>query len=341
MERQAISRRDLFRSGGALAVAGATGGLSGCLGFLDSDDEVDPGRFAHVPFGTAVALHTDVESILEDDPLREGVNQTLPAELGPYSESKSVEALLDEFQAETGLDARGVSELLSFGGLALDDAATIIWAEWDTTDLTDLLQREVQLEETTHRNRTVYESASSWTAELADGVFVVGAPSTARAAIDLWVDSGDSASQDLQDAYLSSSPGYMRFGLEIPPAVVEAIPGGSVNEPLIEDIKYGYGGLYRDGAERIGELTFQANDSSTAETLESTLFTIVSVLGQEDSDIDLPRAIEAILDAGIDDVTVSRDGDTATLAYRNEASDLGPVMVELVDELRGLLDVTI
>lgn len=338
MNRDSLSRRDIVRSSGALMAAGTLGTLSGCLGFFDSDDEPELGQFAHVPFGTSFALHADVEAILNDGSLREGFDETLPADSLPYRGTASVSGILDAVEEDTGLDVRAVSETLSFGGLSLDDAATILWADWDATDVRDAISTQTDIEAQTHEERTVYATANAWTCELDEGVFVTGAPSTTRATIDLWAGGERYASDRLADAYLSSAPGMVRYGFDIPPDVGEQIPGGTVNEPLIEDINYGFGGLYADGTDRIGEVQFQTANSSAAETLENALFTVVTLLGQDGGELELPASIEAVLGAGIDDVEVGRDEDVVTVAYRNEAVDLGPLLVELVGELRSLFD---
>ena len=338
MKRHALSRRDLVRAGGALTATAVLGSLSGCLGFFDSDDDEELGMVEHVPFGTAYAVHADVASVLADEQLRGAFDETLPADVGPYADAESVTEVLDRAEDDTGLDVRAVSETLSFGGLALDDAATIVWADWDIADVTATLGEQVEIEEETHRDRTVYATDNAWTCELESGVFVTGAPSTTRAAIDLWVGAGQGASDRLTDAYQASSPGHVRYGFDVPPEIAAAVPGATVNEPLVEDIDYGYGSIYADGTERVAELTFQAADSSTAETLENALFTVVTLLGQEGGEIELPRTVESVLEAGIEDIEVDRDGEIVTVTYRNEPVHLGPLLVGLVGELWTILD---
>lgn len=339
MKRQALSRRDLVRTGSALTATAALGSLSGCLGLFDSNDDEELGLVEHVPFGTTYAVHADVASVLDDEQLRAGLDEALPTDVEPYADAESVTELLDRAEDDAGLDVRAVSETLSFGGLALDDAATIVWADWDIADVTATLGEQVELEEETHRDRTVYATDNAWTCELESGVFVTGAPSTTRAAIDLWAGAGQGASDRLTDAYRASLPGHIRYGFGVPPEIAAGVPGATVNEPLVEDIDYGYGAIYADGTERVAELNFQAADSSTAETLENALFTVVTLLGQEGGEIELPTAIESILEAGIEDVEVDRDGEIVSVTYRNEPADLGPLLVELVGELWTILDV--
>ena len=344
------SRRALLREGVALAALGVVGTTSGCLGFFGGEEEL--GRLSTVPIGSEFAVHADIDDILADDPVRQGADEELADDDVLLDGAESVDDLLTEVREETGLDVNDISELLAFGQFVASEGeqpflGTIVWTEWPEEDVRAALELAADITEDSYNGRTVYTTEDVWVAVLDDGVYASGSPLTIRSLIDLreaQTDEGDPEDEEVaivtggtRDGYLAArDEGYLKYGFEVDATSISSIPAEAVNQPLLEDVDYGYGAVYTEEDERIGELVLQATGSSEAEDLRSILNGAVA-LGQERDEELGEKLLDRLLLEAADSMSVSRDGDVVRLEYRNDAEASGSVLVRLVAILEGAI----
>lgn len=325
------SRRALLRDAVGLACLGTAAGTGGCLGFFESEDL---GRLASVPPGAEFVAHADVEAMLADESVREGADEELARETVLLGGADSVTDLFEEFQTETGLDIRDVSELLTFGEFETDEneeefLATLVWSDWNEGSVRDALAGVTDVTTDSHGGRTVYASDEVWVAVLGEGAFAVGAPQAVRDVVDLREsEDGTPVAGETREAYLAAPEGYLRYGFEVSAETISSIPAEAVNQSLLEDIAHGHGAVYSDGDERVAALLVQATGTAEAEDVESILRGAVA-LGQEQDRETSDQPVGTLLLEAVDGITVSRNGDVVRVAYRTDAATAGSALIRV------------
>lgn len=319
-----LTRRTLLESSVALA---ATATLAGCGGLLGTDPET-AGRVESVPAGTGFVTHVDTADVLADDTLRRAID----AQLENRDGIDSVAGALDRVETGTGLDPRGVSEVLAFRAGGRETAVTVLWTDWTDGEVRDAIESETGVQAEGDRDRTIFGVQSGWIAVVEEGVYAVGRPDGVRNFLDLWDGEGESVAGDVRDGYLEAEDGYVRFGFLVDEERLDSIPGSAVYESLVEDIRYGYGAVLVEADQFLVRVEFEATDATAAEDLGNILEAGVVLQQELEESVGQGPVADAVATV-IDAVEVTVDGELATVAYREPVADAAALVVPLLTEL--------
>ena len=312
----APSRRDVLRAGGIAGLA-ATAALSGCAGLFGGDgdgertpDPTDPSRLDAVPEGATTVVHADLQSMFEDEVLRERVNQ-LVADLGGGVPRLTVAEALDLAEERSGLDPRRMNELLAFGSVSTGDGALLVRTEFTGSEVTELVETSVDVTERTYRDRTVYASGNgSQLAVLGDGQYVLGTPTAVERTVDVRNGEVGTVGGEIRTAYDAARGGYMRFAFDIPAERVPVSDGQAA--AAARGIEYGYGSLYRDGQSRLLSLTARTADEESAALLHTQLEEGVVAVRADLDRLERPQ-LRSRVERLLTNTELSRDGRTVTV----------------------------
>jgi len=320
------SRREILQAGATLA-AGAMLGLDGCLSSVDED--IDPGRIDAVPAGSEFVIHADIEAILADDQLR----QAIDGQIG-FS-SMTTEEALDTIEARMGLDPRDISEAAAVGTLD-GDGGILLWTDWAAQNVQSALELGLRVGLDEYAGRTLYTTSEGSVGVLDDGLYVFGDSGTVRDVIDVQENGGETVSGDTRDAYLSSSTGQIRYGFDVPRAVLDDLVAEALNDALLYDIKYGYGSVRVDGDTRIGQLRFEMTSSGQADDLKRFLDGSLLILEQEGNLTTIENLIGDVVDDILADFELRRNGNVVIIEYESSPETVAAVLVSL--SLTALLE---
>ncbi|WP_159902754.1 type IV pilin [Salinirussus salinus] len=309
------SRRDVLRAGGVAGLA-ATSALSGCAGLFgdggDGESTPDPdgtSRLDAVPEGATAVVHADLQSMFEDEVLRERVNR-LVADLGQRIPQLTVTEALDLAEERSGLDPRRMNELLAFGSVATGDGALLVRTEFTDAEVTELVETSVDVTERTYGDHTVYGSGNgSQLAVLGDGRYVLGTPMAVERVVDVQNGDVQPVGGEVRTAYAAARGGYMRFGFDIPP---ERLSGSGGQAAAARDIEYGYGSLFRDGRSLLLSLTARTEDVESAEALRAQLGEGIEAVRADLDQIERPQ-LRSRVERLLTKTELSRDGPTVTV----------------------------
>jgi hypothetical protein len=320
-------RRELLGKAAALLGVGAVGSLSGCAQSEPSGTGPEVGRAGVVPDSAVSVSHVNVRRVLADSALREGINEQLATYSGPSGDSRApatVGAWLDRVDAGTGLDPRGLDEVLSF---FTDDPvgwATVLWADWSPETALTQLGAGSPGAERTYEGRQLRESAGFGTvAVLSDGSYAVGRPGTVRTIIDVRDGRADRLTGEAGEAY-ASSRGMARFVATVARHALAPfpfdLPIDAVDPRTFRYVEHVFGSVYRDGSDRGVAVSIAAPSAGDAGyvhgAVESRRQAILDQLrpagggGEGES-----RRPVARLAAALRDATISRDGGVVTVRY--------------------------
>lgn len=299
MDFPTTTRRNLLRTGltaGGVALAGCSGPLGGSGG---------EGTLDRVPADARLVFHADVAALLEDDVLRDRIEE-LAAEAGPVgaSQEPGVSAFLDEFETEAGLDPRQLEDALLFAGYEADAPAGLLvrsgWAESDLREAMDDAGAEAA--RTEYAGHTVYDVDDAQLGVLAEGQYVVGQRGGAEAAIDVANGDADSVSGRVRDGFQAAADGAVRLSFDVPDAVAADVGADAmIDREVVEAVTHGYGAYAVDGADRVLTLAIETESADAAEQLAAVARTGLSMArSQIDAgagDEQMAAEAEAMLDS--------------------------------------------
>lgn len=305
MSPQPLSRREALAVGSGVSLAA----ISGCVGPLS--DDTDSAEFEAVPADAQFVATVDVERVLDDEAFRDRIADSMTASNPFPVEQPSVEELLDGVEAELDLDPREVRELVAFGNERF--VALVADADWSEDDVAAAVEdNSGAATSTTHAGQPVYEAPDLAFGVLPDDRYVVSLPDVVREVVDVVVGDSDPLSGDLTAGYEDAPDGYLQFAFELPAAAVDEQVG--VDTAPVEDITYGYGGLYRNGDDRGGELVLETTSSAVAGDVADLLETGVEAARAEvDANDRLAETFDGDATAVLDATAVTQDGSTVTV----------------------------
>ncbi|MFC7074561.1 hypothetical protein ACFQJ7_08585 [Halovenus rubra] len=314
MSPQSFSRRRVLKSGAGMASAIA---LAGCLESFS--DEKSTTSFDAVPADATFITRVDINRALDDELFRDRIKTVTEAGGLVVPDSMSVQEMLNAVEANIGLDLRDAQEIVAFGNET--GFAFIIVADWSEADITAAVEdARGELTSTTHASQSIYKSSRFAVGVVPDGRYVIGNLGLVRTSLDVAAGNDNALSGNLAEGMEATPDGYLQFAFELSPEMVPEQSG--LDSFVLDDIMYGYGGLYRSGDSRGGELIFETTGTDSASTLV------------DDLTVGLQNARTAVADDQIDEIF---DGDvTAVLEATTVTQDAATVTLK-TDDGRGLL----
>ena len=325
------TRRDVLKSGGALAGVAVLGGLSGCLDsipFLGGDSAL-----GNVPEDSEGAVYLSLDTVREDDATQAVADAYLA---NSYYEPNDFDGLLDQFEDQTDLDPEGAHELTGFAeyndsGGTSDYGGAILRTDWAEDDLVDALEDSgPDLDEGEEAGKTVYEPEEdygSWMGVIEEGTFVVGSEDAVVGSIELSAGEGEQMDQALRDAYSSTRDAPVRFVSVVPTDQFDDELGygdNTVDLSAVDDIEHASGSIYQDGDVRGLSVTLTVDDGDAAGDLADTIEEVIEFYQDavsEDSDIH----------SELDEIEVSEESSAATVTYEKDVDEIE----DLVEEYAG------
>ncbi|WP_436935498.1 hypothetical protein [Halovenus marina] len=305
------SRRTVLQTGLSAVGVAAAGSLSGCVGLLDDGDDGGGGgsrvSLSQIPAGTELLIDVDIEAVLADDTLIDGINESIQGQ--PF-DMEPVDALLDGFKERSELDLSAATSLLVFRGESLSGDGAILWADWDRELVFAQARRQLsgELTEGTYRDRPTLASTTTIVVELEDGVFAVTSPSVGETLVDLREGDAEAVSDDLREVF-ENQDSYGRFAYALPG---DEVATASVSPDEAVEVASVGGSLSATGDD--GTLTTEvvAASPEDATTLEAQIDRFVSQL-EAAAQSDRGR-----IDVSTENVTTLSNG----LTYETDGSTL-------------------
>lgn len=329
------TRRSVLKAGAGLAGLGVVGSLGGCVG--DGDESGDGGAsgfsLSVVPEGVDGVVHVDVNALLEDDAVRSAADAVIAEQ--EQVDVDGFDGALEEVETELGVDPEGVNEIAFFGEGGSENAAFVVWTEFDSDELVSTIEEETgeDVEEDTYEGRTVYRIDGDPAAELDDGVFVGGEEAMVERVIDTSDGRVNSLDGPVREAFESAEEGYARFGF----TPTEEIENDS--EPAIQAIETVSGSLRPDGDDRVVEVSVGTETEEAAADLEELLEAFVADLEQAAAE-GSPFVSEELVTEIQERVTYGADGSALSIVYRASADDFADFVGEALGGLvLGLLGI--
>ena len=328
-----VSRRTVLKATSALAGLAATGSLAGCQ---DPSDTLGGGDdlTANVPQGVEVLMHFDVNAILSDDALRDGIDELL-AEMANSDEGpQSTEEALDDLEEEAGLDFRAVSEFLVFGNLD-DDPGSLVWADWTTDELVDTMEQEggTTFETETYADRTVYVDDGDLLVALSEdgGPFAIGPRDVVERTVDVWDGNADPLGGEMADLFGDLDAGYLRVASEMPAGA--SPPSEELSDDAFEAVTHVTGSFYPDGDERVGTMNLHVDSEETAQEIADSISGLVSRAQQEiESNQEAAGPEATLIIDQLDRVETRTDGAVAVIEYRGPADEFGEFIATFIGQ---------
>jgi hypothetical protein len=342
-----FARRDVLKVGAGLASVGAIG-LSGCSSIQDGsaaaadeggDDSTTGGSVtADVPARANVVAETDFQALLNDDPLRNAVNDGLSAGLQSNgSIPTTVEGVFDSVEEKADVDPRRLQQTVLFGEAdpeetaETDYAGYLVYSNWSG----DLIRGQIQdlreesseaaVETEEYGGQTVYVSTETDQVTrftvFDDGTVVAGGGGAVTDVVDVRNGEADPLSGDVLAGWNAASDGYVRFAFDVDPA---ALPEGQAQMAgsTLESVKYTYGSIYPDGDVR--GIAFNVEVGSEEEADQAvTLIEQGLLMAAADAEEPETRAF-------IEDTQVAAEGTTVTVRNEVSVDEIVPVVREFV-----------
>jgi hypothetical protein len=347
------SRRDVIKTGAALASVGALGGLSGCLGSGGDDGsgngngngngngssappiEYSAGSDAVTSSSTAM-MDIHVQQFLNDEGLRTIMEASAESGTGA-----GLEAQLDQFESQQGVDPRRVSGMIGFGDSAESvggdisvesDAygGTVVWTEFSRDEFVSLTEENAtgEVSESEYSGTTVYTMGDTGQAAayLGGGAVVVGTEGAVTDTIDLAAGDGEAISGEVRSLYEETQDGPAQMAVEFPDIEQQAGEGGGQGggmqvQGLLTQVNWMSGSfLYDAGDNTKGmAMNFLFDNEEAATQTQQFMTTLMSQFQAqlEQSDTESDQQLAQTLEK----MSVSRNGNTVTLSYEDSVEN--------------------
>lgn len=331
---------------------------AGCTGALD-DDDGEPGEaMEYVPEDTNMLIGFDFQMVAADEmnDFISGMNDIFMEEFGEPFFADDTDDLIDEFEAETGLDFAEAEHALIFGTMdddpTVDDEVGIIFQSgWDHADVAEAVAMDepYDLELTEYHGEDVLYVPTdesqfgepTYIGVLPGDLIVIGDEDAVKAALDVAYDDAPSASGPMVDLHNSLTTGgiTMAFDAEdviddddIPddPPQDQPLPP-EVDPDLMEEIEaFGMAFYPGDGSfnfEMLAEATNEADAEDLGDAFDGMLSLWAGMIEDEMGDQELADEIRSI------DVEV--DGTTITASYSVIVDDLLDMVQDFIWFIMG------
>lgn len=336
------SRRQVLKTGAALASIGAIGSLSGCSDLTNDGSDGTPdgeggaggsGAAEDTPARADVLMSLNVEAVLGDQAIRGAVNDVLSSQSSGGEMPSSVDGAFSMVQQQAGLDPRDVTEAVVFADSessqdSSSDAygGALVYANWDGSDVEDAISEAAEEEPETseYEGVTVYEGnnmdSSGSLAILDDGTVIFGQKGATEDVIDVVNGDADSISGDLASAWGNTrEDGYVRMAAV--PSIEDS--GQSMGGVSPEDIEQFYGSIYADGDTRGIQVNIEASSEEVASNIGAVL---EQQLARAEEQAEQPEAAQFVANTD-----VSADGTTVTIRNEVPAQDVATAIEEFLN----------
>ncbi len=328
-----FDRRTVLKAGGMLGVGGA---LAGCVDGVNplSEDDNDPAatdRTGVVPAFAQGVGYGNVDALLADTSLRDGINQqirTLDEQVDSYRGPMTVEEFLDQMQESAGVDPRKIHEILGFWGSGANSGAVVLWTDWPESALTGQMS---DYSEETYQGTTLYVPEYGGPgAVLEDGVYAVGSGEAVRSVIDVRDGRAQGMSGRLRQVY-DSTQGMTRLAVDVPDLSMEDLTGreassGSQVEQtansLLKTVEYASGSFSQQGTSRVMQVSLATPSADDADALGASLTAgrqlALNQLETARSQSTLSEVEKLLYDRIVtfaEETTISQNGSTIQMEY--------------------------
>lgn len=296
-----IDRTTLRRLAIALLVAGMVA-TAGCTdGLSDGDDggpatEIDgPDPIEYVPQGQDLVVHVDVAVVADQTTL------DLAAALENGELEEDPQDSLEEFEAQSGLDATALQEVLVYGEsseYSLEaDASTsesygvVFRSGWTEDELVTAIERNqsTALEVQSHQGRDVLygpiesddSEEPSYLGVLGNGTFVLGNEAAVTDSLDVTYGDASAVSGQLRDAYESAPDGLVTFAMVVPQDALDEQAGAGMGATPTQDVE-AFNGVYTtDGGNVVLETQLLITSEESASQLHGVLDQLLSAYADD------------------------------------------------------------
>lgn len=303
MQQPTVTRRNL------LAIAGAGAGL-GVLGSIQSvpGDDNTPGArgftAGSAPAGSNPLAVIDAGAALGRPPVAAGGSAVLdarpftllpPSLIAPFDGSDSV------------VNPESLGKLVCVG-IAPDDGAAVVWADWARDDLVAVLGAG-SVETGTYLDRPTIVVDETAATALGTDVFAIGGTAAVRAVADVWHgDGGPVADEVLGPLERTPRSAPVRFAVRELAMYGDVSPGRS---EAYDDVVDASVWIESNGGESVLGVQYRVDAIDAVDRLASALRSDL-IEGSEASsdDVDVP-------DVTRNDISLERSGDVVTVEYRD------------------------
>lgn len=322
------SRRHVLKALAGAGAAGVTTALAGCS-TVENALGGSGGDVSTVPEDAESVVTVDVAAVIDDEAVQRVTDAYLElrAQAEWYEGPEDYEALLEEFEDETGLDATQATALTGFSeyseyGLYSGYGGTIFTGQWDESEVVDAYEDGGTADEREYEGATVYEDPEydqqPVLGVLGDGRYVMGYRDVVEDVIDVTAGEKDGLDSDLQSTYSSTRSAPIRYAGEMPSWVEsgDVRQGGTtLDTSVLEGVDFVSGSVSKSDGNVSTETTMHAQDEETAEDVTDLVNgALVIVENGEGTD---ERVREEI-----DEIEVERDGDTVVLTYAKAVEEI-------------------
>lgn len=316
--------------------------LAGCMGALTGDDgATDPAEY--VPDNSDFIVHADM-AVAQDDATQSLIDEL--AEADESTDAEEAEDFFEEFEDETGLDAREVNDLVMYGtdvgDFENEEFAFVLYADWAEDDLIESIEEEEDYEYTAvdTGDVTLYEpdvdddyvGSPMYIAALDDGTFVLGDEGAVNEAVDVANGDADAVEGEMRDVFDSMDDGYLTFVYDLDE---EEVPnqqaGAGVNLAVFEDVSVVGGTYATDGDDSVSvRVHMHADNDEAAEDIVDVTKGGLTFYVQELEQVAEETEDEELADMAeeIDSIEVEQDGDIVVITYESSVDDLADLLDE-------------
>lgn len=333
------SRREVLKTGGALASVGVLGSLSGCSDLLESatgGDGNDKGNNSpsgvatDIPEQANVVMSVDFTAVLGDQPIREAINEAMAETAGETEQlPSSVSEAFTMAESELGVDPSSVSKIALFGEGQEEETEYVGWlayTDWSASTVQEAIEdADSDLETTEHESVTIYvnndeDDTTERFAVLDDGTLVLGRDGATEDVIDIRNGDGDAISGDILTAWNESDEGYARFAVSADPT--EVSDEAERAERTMQEVEYVYGSIYADGDVRGFSVGMEAGSGDDAEDIKALLQSRITLSEETESDDQTSEFIE--------NTEVTKEGSTVMITNEVDVDEVAPVVGQMV-----------
>jgi hypothetical protein len=309
-----------------MVTAGCTSGVPGLGGGGGGDA---PAAADVVPQDVDFVTSLDVRGLATDETLNDLANSTLNDAGQPVEDTGDAR---ESFREQTGLSPAEVQRVVVFARSADSPTASeygafVVETSWTNDEVVEAVQNQStqEFEETTYAGKTVYHPGSegpsaqdSWLGILDDGRYVAGNEQAVKDAIDVAVGDADSMSGELRSLFQdTSNDAYVRFAAAVPEGSVPADQVGSgsqFNTSSLNQVTMVAGSHAVSGENLSATVNMRIASSSAAEDVKNAIDGVLSLYSATAGDETIAAVVE--------DVSVSRSGDTVTVTTETPASEI-------------------
>lgn len=320
--------------------------LAGCTGALDDDDDAPAADDMYVPEDADLLMEVDLQVVMSDevDDLYTGINDIFVEHFDERLFDEDRDALLAEFEAETGLDYTDADSMLLFAeepedptveeefGLVLDSA-------WEAADIVGVLEdegHEHELIDYAGESDVLYEPTETpgfedpvYIGVLPDGLMVMGSEQSVKGSLDVAYDGAPGVSGPIVDVLDAAPEGGFAVSFDAAALMEDEelpdeVPDDEFLPPefefeMFEEVQAFGMALYPDDGSIATQILIEAGSADNADDIVNVFEGALSMWVGE---LDENEPFEADLIDELESIEVDGDGALVTVSYSITVDDL-------------------